>query len=141
MSDKFFLDTNIIVYSFDDSQPEKQQTAQNLIRNALTNLNCCISFQVIQEFLNVATQKFQTPLTTSDCVNYMTRVLEPLCEIYPNFELYRTALEIKEGWRYSFYDSLIIAAALNANCTILYSEDLQNQQRIKNLQISNPFAV
>jgi len=113
----------------------------NLIRGALYNDNGCISYQVIQEFLNVATQKFDTPLTKNDCKNYITKVLEPLCEVFSSIDLYNDALEIKDGWRYSFYDSLIISAALKANCQILYSEDLQHEQRVKDLVIRNPFIV
>ncbi|KAA3616695.1 MAG: PIN domain-containing protein [Calditrichaeota bacterium] len=141
MSDKFFLDTNILIYSFDSTSPDKQRVAQNLIGAALGTSGGCISYQVIQEYLNVATQKFQTPLTINDCKNYLTKVLEPLCETFPSVELFHAALEIKEGWHYSFYDSLIVSAALMANCTILYSEDLQHEQHIKNLQILNPFVL
>ena len=94
---------------------------------------------MIQEFLNVATQKFQTPLKKQDCRKYISNVLDPLCEVFASIELYHTALEIQEGWQYSFYDSLIIAAALRANCRILYSEDLQHDQRIRELVIKNPF--
>ncbi len=139
MSDKFFIDTNVFIYSFDKSSPQKQQRAKEIIREALQNFAGCISFQVIQEFLNVATQKFQTPLKKQDCRKYISNVLEPLCEVFASIELYHTALEIQEGWQYSFYDSLIIAAALRANCRILYSEDLQHDQRIRELVIKNPF--
>ena len=139
MNDKFFIDTNILIYSFDKSDPRKQSIAKQIIRNALTNYTGCISYQVIQEFLNVATQKFTTPLTKNDCCKYMTNVLEPLCEVFSSMELYKDALEIKEGWQYSFYDSLILSAALQVNCNMLYTEDLQHEQRIRNLLIINPF--
>jgi len=139
MKDKFFIDTNILVYSFDESDLKKQIKAKEIIGNALNNYNGCISYQVIQEFLNVATQMFEKPLTKNDCFKYMTNVLEPLCEIFTSVELYQDAMEIKEGWKYSFYNSLIIAAALKANCNILYSENLQHEQRIRDLIIVNPF--
>lgn len=139
MNDKFFIDTNILIYSFDKSDPRKQSIAKQIIRNALTNYTGCISYQVIQEFLNVATQKFETPLPKNDCCKYMTNVLEPLCEVFSSMELYKDALEIKEGWQYSFYDSLILSAALQVNCNMLYTEDLQHEQRIRNLLIINPF--
>ena len=67
--------------------------------------------------------------------------MEPLCEIHSSFMLYKDALLIKDRWKYSFYDSLIIAAALKANCTILYSEDLQHGQIIDDLKIVNPFLT
>ncbi|MBD3290521.1 PIN domain-containing protein [candidate division KSB1 bacterium] len=139
MKDKFFIDTNILIYSFDKSEPTKQKIAKEIISKAFTGYAGCISYQVIQEFLNVATQKFEKPLAKNDCYKFMTNVLEPLCEIFPSMALYKEALEIQEGWQYSFYDSLIISAAIRANCNILYTEDLQHEQRIRNLLIINPF--
>ena len=141
MKDKFFIDTNIFIYSFDSINTFKQQKAKNLISSALYNFNGCTSYQVIQEFINVATQKFDTPLNKKDCRKYIETVLEPLCEIFVSSQLFNDALDIKEGWKYSFYDSLIIAAAIKANCKILFSEDLQHEQRIRDLVITNPFIV
>ena len=122
MSDKYFIDTNIFVYSFDNTDKPKQQKAKNIISNAFNSYNGCISYQVIQEFLNVALQKFKSPLTVNDSYKYINSVLSPLCEVFSSIELFNDALEIKEGWQYSFYDSLIIAASLKANCKILYTE-------------------
>ena len=110
-----------------------------IINDALEHSNGIISFQVVQEFLNVSLRKFSTPFTFEDCVKYLDIVLEPLCEIFPDMELYRHALKISERWRYSFYDSLIISAAIKGDCRILYSEDLQHKQSIENLIILNPF--
>lgn len=135
----YFLDTNILVYAFDTSQPKKQTICRDLVRNALNNGVGCVSYQVIQEFLNVATRKFAKPLSISDSQNYLTNVLEPLCEVFSSIGLYHQALEISSRWQFSFYDSLIIAAALSAQCNILYTEDLQHDQEIENLKILNPF--
>jgi len=139
MRDKFFLDTNILIYSFDQTEGDKQKIAQNLIADALTGSNGIISHRVIQEFLNAATRKFKSPLSISDCQNYLHIVLEPLCSVFSDFELYYHALDIMERWQYSFYDSLIIAAAIKGTCTILYSEDFQHKQKIQDLTILNPF--
>jgi len=139
MKDKFFLDTNIIVYSFDKRDPQKQKIALNLISNALQDANGIVSYQVIQEFVNVALRKFQTPLSMDDCQKYLNIVLEPLCYVFSSFELFHQAIEISERWQFSFYDSLIIGAALQSNCNILYSEDLQHKQKIQTLEIVNPF--
>lgn len=138
MSDKYFLDTNIIVYSFDNNNPVKQGIAKKLISNAL-NHKGCISYQVAQEFLNVATGKFKTQLSIPESKVFINAVLAPLCEVFPSIEFYNSALQIKERWQYSFYDSLIITAALQAECTTLYSEDMQHDQAIGNLNIINPF--
>jgi len=70
----------------------------------------------------------------------MDFVLTPLCEAFVSVDLLKQALDVAERWRFSFYDSLIIAAALQTNCTILYSEDMQHEQKIQTITIRNPFA-
>ena len=140
MSDNcYFLDTNILVYSFDNKNTKKRDIARNLVSDALNNGNGRISYQVIQEFLNVSTRKFETPLSTPDAQIYLRTVLEPLCEVYSSAKLFHQALEIANRWKYSFYDSLIIAAAVSAGCNILYSEDMHHSHSIGNLKVVNPF--
>lgn len=139
MKGKFFIDTNIFIYSFDSAEKEKQEIAVRLIQHALENGQGVISYQVIQECLNVLMQKFKVPLSLQDSQLYLEQVLVPLCEVFPTRELYSAALNIKKETTYSFYDSLIVASAIDANCQILYSEDLQNGRSIKGLKIINPF--
>ena len=139
MSDKYFLDTNVFVYSFDPDAPQKQIIAKRLIQSALADGNGLISYQVVQEFLNVATRKFVKPLSLTDCQEYLQTVLNPLCSVFVTIELYQMALKMRDRYNYSFYDSLIIAAAIDAGCSRLYSEDLQHNQQISGLIILNPF--
>lgn len=140
MTDKFFLDTNILIYSFDSRVLAKQQQAQQLIAQALSSQHGTISFQVVQEFLNAARRKFANSLSLTDCQTYLAQVLMPLCQVFPQLDLYQKALVIEERYKYSFYDSLILAAALEAHCQILYTEDLQAGQLIEQrLRIVNPF--
>ena len=139
MKGSYFLDTNILVYTFDQSHPDKQAIAKNLVRDALKNQTGCISYQVIQEFLNIASRKFAKPLSTADCQTYLSNVLEPLCEVFSSTALFHRALEISNRWRFSFYDSLIVAAALSVKSEFLYTEDLQHQQKIEEMVILNPF--
>lgn len=141
MSDKYFIDTNIFIYSFDTENPQKNDIAKKLIANALENGTGIISYQVIQEFLNVATQKFKKPLTFKDAQRYLNVVLEPLCEVFSSTELFHKALEIMDRWRFPFYDSLIISAALQADCVTLYTENMQHNQAIRNIAIKNPFIA
>ncbi|MHC4215202.1 MAG: PIN domain-containing protein [Planctomycetota bacterium] len=139
MSDKYFIDTNIFVYAFDKTNLDKQKIANDLIKKAVSEHVGCISFQVIQEFINVSTKRFEVPLSIEDCRKYIDSVLFPLCAIFTSLELYHRSLDIMERWRFSFYDSLIIAAALQAKCSIMYSEDLQHSQKIESITICNPF--
>ncbi len=141
MSDKYFIDTNIVVYSFDPNDQRKQDIAQELIQNALQEQTGCISSQVIQEFLNVSTRKFKPPLSHPDSLRYLNTVLAPLCEVFTSLDLLRRTIEVSERWQYSLYDSMIITAALQANCAALYSEDLQHGQQIESLTIVNPFVA
>ncbi len=140
MSDKFFLDTNIFVYTFDDRDPGKRDRARALVAEALAESRGAISYQVVQEFLNAALRKFAKPLTAADAERYLTVVLEPLCAVFAGIELYHQAIDISERWKYSIYDSLIIASALQAGCSVLFSEDLQHGQKIGGLRILNPFV-
>lgn len=137
MKGKFFLDTNIFVYTFHTSP--KKDKALEIIKKAHIE-NGCISYQVIQEFINVALKKFEIPIKYIDLQLYLNKVLFPVCEVFPSEKLYTEALEISERWKYSFYDSLIIASALESQCNILYSEDFQNGQKIRDIIIVNPFV-
>ena len=139
MKGKYFLDTNILVYTFDQSQIQKQKISRNLVKNALNNKSGCISYQVIQEFLNIASRKFANPLSVVDCQTYLNQVLKPLCEVFSSTVLFHQALEISSRWKFSFYDSLIVAAALSVETKILYTEDLQHNQKIEDMIIVNPF--
>ena len=139
MSAKYFIDTNIFVYSFDNGQPMKKSRAVALIQDALETGLGLISTQVIQEFLNVATQKFAVPMKNEDAREYLRLVMNPLCQIYPDLALYESCLELRAETGYSFYDSLILAAAVKGGCDVLYSEDLQDGQEVRGIKITNPY--
>ena len=94
MSAKFFLDTNIVVYTFDVKAPKKKRRAQELLEQALRTREGVVSTQVVQEFLNVATSKFSVPLRLSDAQQYLQDVLSPLCSVFPSINLYRHALAL-----------------------------------------------
>jgi predicted nucleic acid-binding protein len=138
--DRFFLDTNVFVYTFDETSPLRQAKARELVEVALTTGLGVVSHQVIQEFLNVATGKFAVPLSPEDGRRYLEQVLGPLWRVSPSAALYARALEIQQRSGYGFYDSLIVAAALTAGCRILYSEDLQSGRRFDALTVVDPFA-
>jgi len=140
MSDKFFLDTNVLIYTFDDDNPAKRDRARGLVAEALKESRGVISYQVVQEFLNVALRKFANPLAPADAERFLTVVLAPLCTVFASVELFHLAIDISVRWKYSFYDSLIVASALQSGCSVLYSEDLRHGRRIEGLRIVDPFA-
>jgi predicted nucleic acid-binding protein len=139
MSDRFFLDTNIFVYSFDRSAPRKREKADQLIRTAITSHKGVVSYQVVQEFFNVMFKRFAQPLRPPDAEHYFTNVLRPMLSIHSSASLFRRALYVHDESKISWYDSLIVSAAMQAECNILFSEDLQHGRRIGSLTITNPF--
>jgi predicted nucleic acid-binding protein len=139
MSDRFFLDTNIFVYSFDQSTARKSEEADRLIHQALTSGKGVISYQVVQEFFNVAYRRFPEPMHPEQAEQFLSSVLRPLWAIYSSPSLCLKALQILERFRVQWYDALIVAGALEAKCGILYSEDFQNGQKFDDLEVRNPF--
>ena len=136
-----FIDSNVFISLVDPTDPTQQQTARELIRRAAEHGTGSISFQVVQETQNVMTRKLKTPLTSEDARSFLEEVLTPFWRVMPTPALYEHTLEIQARYQFSFYDSLVIAAALAAGCTRLYSEDLQHGQRIQGLRIENPFRA
>jgi predicted nucleic acid-binding protein len=139
MNGKFFLDTNVFVYCFDRTAPVKARRALQLIRAAVETRKGIVSYQVVQEFFNVALRRFAQPMAISDAEQYLSTVFRPLLAVHSSPALYGEALRLSAQFRFSWYDSLIVAAAIEGECRILYSEDLQSGQRIGNLEIKNPF--
>ncbi|MFA6961519.1 MAG: PIN domain-containing protein [Opitutaceae bacterium] len=136
MPAEFFLDTNVLVYAFDQTAPAKRDRARELIRG---DLDWVISWQVVQEFCAVALHRFAVPLTTDALREYLDVVALPRCQVMPTGDLYRQALTVQAITGYRFYDSLVVASALAAGARRLYSEDLQHGRKIGELVIENPF--
>lgn len=136
-----FIDSNVFIYLFDETDPKKRGVAQRLVQTGLNGGTTSISFQVVQETLNIITRKLKKPATPEQARRFLDNVLVPLWHVMPSHMLYQRGLDIQSRYRYSFYDALIIAAALEARCTRLYSEDLQHGQNIEGLIVENPFNV
>ena len=121
MPAKLFLDTNVLVYAFDWSEPEKRLAAQEIIQR---EMDWCISWQVVQEFSNLALHRFKKPMLPDDLRDYLDLVLLPNCRVMPTAAIYGQALRIQSQAKYPLYDSLIVAAALASGAKQLYSENL-----------------
>ncbi len=129
-----FLDTNILIYAHTNRDKDKQRTAEALIRS----IDATISTQVLQEFINAFYKKYNP---NWDVINLLVEELTYNFKIVENSTTtIHTACFIAKRYNFSFYDALIISAALENNCTTLYSEDLQDRQVIEGkLKIVNPF--
>jgi predicted nucleic acid-binding protein len=140
MSGRFFLDTNLFVYTFDAKAPAKAKRAAQLVRLAADTGEGIISYQVVQEFFSVALRRFAQPMSVAEAEQYLITVLRPLLAVHSSPTIYFEALRISEKHRLSWYDSLIAAAALEGRCEKLYSEDLQHGHKIESMRIENPFV-
>jgi predicted nucleic acid-binding protein len=139
MSGRFFLDTNIFVYAFEVNSLRKSAQAERLIRTAIQTRGGIVSHQVVQEFFNVALRGFAKPMSTSDAEQYLATTFRPLLSVHSSPALYGEALRIAAKFRLSWYDSLIVASAIEGECDVLYSEDFQDGQQFGSMKISNPF--
>ena len=138
MSVEYFIDSNVFVYLFDETNEHKRERAVRLVRQALENDTGCISYQVVQETINVLTRKLD--VAPDNARKLLDRTLAPLWKVNPTRTLYDRGLDMQTRYRFSFYDSLIVAAALEAGCKTLYTEDLKHGQRIEGVTVTNPFG-
>ncbi|SNX60181.1 Predicted nucleic acid-binding protein, contains PIN domain [Nitrosomonas ureae] len=136
-----FIDTNIFIYLFDETDDRKRAIANQLIQQALETRGACISYQVIQETLNVVTCKLPSPMSAENAQRFLEQVLIPLWQVMPTPTLYQRSLVLQQRYGFSFYDALIVSAALESGCIRLYTEDLQHNQQIDGLMIVNPFEA
>jgi predicted nucleic acid-binding protein len=139
MSGKAFLDSNIFIYRYDDRDPRKQTTALGLIRDTMDDGSAVISYQVIHEFFNFALVKSSRKLDQADAQRILHDVFRPLHLVPSSFALISDAIGIQQRYQLSWYDSLIVAAAQNAGCHTLYSEDLQHGQQFGTVTVRDPF--
>lgn len=136
---KVFFDTNILVYSADESDARKQKIATDLIKDAINSGNGVISTQCLQEFFNVAQKKLNiSKQAAKELVEYFANKL-PVVEI--SVPLILSAVDISIKSQFSFWDSLILSAASDTGCATVYSEDLSDQQIVGGAKIQNPFAA
>lgn len=139
MSAELFLDTNLFIYELDNSDPRKTTIASDIIGKAIIEESGCISFQVIQECLSSCICKAEIALSPTEMRQYMRSVMLPLFKVPATAPLYERSLSVVDRYGFAFHDSLIVAAALEAGCSALYTEDLQHGQQIEQLRIVNPF--
>ena len=135
---KVFFDSNILVYFVDEKDPKKQIIAKNLIAEAVQNQNGMLSTQSLQEFYNVVTKKLNCPKEDARKLVKMFSELFPVTKV--SVSLIMDAIDISIKNDLSFWDSLILSAATDTGCIIVYSEDMNNGQIISGAKILNPFV-
>jgi predicted nucleic acid-binding protein len=135
-----FFDTNVLVYLFDASAPRKKARAQELLKQTVSEGLALLSTQVLQEFFVAVTRKLSVPLPHEQAERAV-RDLAKLPTAQIDAEMIIKSITTMRRYRLSFWDSLIIQAALHGGATILYTEDLQHGQIIETLSIENPFQA
>jgi predicted nucleic acid-binding protein len=136
MSDPEFIDTNILLYAKIDDGTDRHNHAAALVRTIIQFGNPCISVQVINEFTVNALRKGKLLSDIEIDVDEFFRTMNVL-SLTPS--TCRDAFRIARQYQFSFWDSLIVSAALENGCSVLYTEDLSDGQIIDgNLTIKNP---
>ena len=134
--EKIFFDTNIIVYANDERDKVKQDRALRLITSFMKKNNGTISTQVLQEYASVALHKLHQKY---EIILRQIKLLESFEVVRQSPDMIIRALEIMYSYRIGFWDSCIISNAEYANCSVIYSEDLNGGQYYSGIKIVNPF--
>ncbi len=134
-----FFDTNILVYTVDCSDPARQEQAIDCFARAVRDDTVAVSTQVLQEFYNITTRKLRPPLSAMEAAQQLAR----LCDfdvIGASAQSVLAATELAQQHQLSWWDAVILEAALRANAEVLYSEDGQHGRRFGALTVVNPFV-
>jgi predicted nucleic acid-binding protein len=138
MSDKTFVDTNILIYAHDLDAPAKYQIANRLLQELWTERTGTLSVQVLQEFYTNVTRKIARPLAKALARRVVDAYAIWAVDVTPT-EI-SSAFRIEDQARIGFWDALIVACALKSGASRIFSEDLNAGQRIVGIKIENPFA-
>ncbi len=134
-----FVDSNVLVYRHDRDEPAKQSTAQRVLAALWRSQTGRVSTQVLNEFYAVVTRKLALPVA-APIARQEVRQLQAWRPVPVTDELYERAWAIEDRFGLSWWDALIVAAAEQARCRYLLTEDLQDGQELDGLAVVNPFA-
>lgn len=136
MTARSFFDSNILIYTDDDDSPSKRSIALDLLEKAHVEGKAVISTQVLQEYFVVVTKKLGVDVQRA---RDKMQIFGQLDVVRIVLEDVLSAVDVHRIYGFSFWDSLIVRAALRSGCKRLVTEDLQHGQRIEGLEIINPF--
>lgn len=133
-----FFDTNVLLYLFDNREPDKKAAAQKLIEKEVEADRASLSTQVLQEFYVNVTRKLASPLSSEEA-GARVRDFSRLPLIQVDVPLILAAIARSQRMSFSLWDALIVEAALKAGADRLFTEDLQHGQVIEGMRVENPF--
>ena len=138
MGVRVFVDTNVLVYARDANEPEKRDKAQRWLERLWDGNEGCLSYQVLQEFYNAVIRKL-APSLPEQVARQDIRALAAWRPVRTDLTVLEGAWRLQESYFLSWWDALIVAAALEAECDFLLTEDLQDGQDLGGLQVVDPF--
>lgn len=138
MSGADFLDSNVLVYAYDANDARKKQIAQRLVLAGIAGA-AVTSPQALAEFCAVLMHKWNPPVRAKDLLAILD-VLGPIPVVRIDADTVRRAVEARQQYGVHFYDGMIVAAAEQAGCTRIWSEDLNPGQKYFDVVVENPFT-
>jgi predicted nucleic acid-binding protein len=135
-----FVDTNILIYAFDVSAGAKQASAQQLLERLWDTGTGCLSVQVLQEFFVTATRKVVHPLAIDEASDRI-REFAAWKVFTPTANDILAAIELQRQASLSFWDAMVVQAAAELGCAVLWTEDLNDGQILRGVRIRNPFSA
>ncbi len=137
MTGKYFLHSNFFVYLFSENEPAKRHRCREILQKAEAKVHFVVSTQVMKEFAAVMIGKFKmAPLVVKNIIDDLSEFEVIITDTY----LIKEAIDIHLLHQLSFWDSLIVSAAKNANCSMVLTEDMDDGQVIEGVTIQNPFT-
>jgi predicted nucleic acid-binding protein len=133
-----FVDTNVLVYAFEKTDSAKKRTARRLVTELMDTDRLRVSTQVLQELFVILTRKAAVRCTGEEALGVLEDLAAwPLTVV--DFPVIRAAAELSGKAAMSFWDSLVVVSATNSGASVLYTEDLNNGQKILGIRVTNPF--
>ena len=137
MSVRAFFDTNIMIYRYADNEQEKQAVSREIVNNAA---ECVVSTQILNEMNNVMIKKWRMTIEAIKTVQGDIRRINKVAHI--GEDTIDKAIDLNARYKFSYYDCLMLASALENDCGVIYTEDMNDSQIIDNtLKIVNPFRI
>jgi predicted nucleic acid-binding protein len=138
VSERVFIDTNVIVYADDADAGAKQRIAQKVLRRHIVASSAVVSTQILQEFFVIATRKLGVP---AEHARRKVELLAQLETVIVRPELVLAAIDLHRLHAISFWDALVVRCAAVSGCTRVLTEDLSHGQVIDGVKVENPFLV
>jgi predicted nucleic acid-binding protein len=137
--DRQFIDSNVLVYAFDRTAGRKNERARELLEALWSSGGGCLSMQILQEFFVTVTGRIPKPLSHEEAVRRVAHYSE--WHVHePGRRDLLAAIDLRRGLRISFWDAMVVHSAKRMDCSVLWTEDLNDGQRYGGVLARNPFV-